>query len=320
MMRGHPGIALALLLMAAALVAAPAGAQAPGPAQPETAGQVPRAGLIVSDEGGAPGYQHGPDRSHFAVGASPREIQEFGFAKMVGAEGVFATNLRNGLVIAVPNSNAAVATPPEGYAPDPDRHNDNVLQYFLAAGLPKDQVHGVHALTRLYASGRSDEAMVTPPKVEGYTSVIEREVEGIPVADSFASAQMDPQGRVIAEWVYWPAIPARVITAAKEMQALQAEPDRQKTFLARLPENLAVGQVTIRHSSATVLGPFEAFASYDVLERRTSVEERLPGLLSSSPRVITVVRHFSADGSEFRLPQETRRAPETPSPSSPPAR
>src|SRR5689334_22136202 len=100
MKRGRLEICCALLLLAT-LGAVPADAQAPGPAQSAPTAQVPRAGLMASDEGGAPGYQHGPDRSQFAPGASARDVEEFGFAKVVGTDGVFATNLRDGMVIAV---------------------------------------------------------------------------------------------------------------------------------------------------------------------------------------------------------------------------
>jgi hypothetical protein len=295
-----------VLLLLAVFGAAPAGAQAPNP--------VP--GQIASDAGGAPGFQQGPDRSRFALGGAAHEVQEYGFTKLIGPNGVFSTNLHNGMVIAVPNANARAAVPPPGYAPDPDRHSNAVLQYFRDAGLPKDQIGGMHVLTRLSLSGRTGENAGSP-KVDGYTSVIERQVEGIPVPDSLAAAQLDPQGQVTAEWVYWPAIPASVIATAKQMQAALAGPGQQQSFLARLPSNLPPGRVVIRHVSGTVTGPFQAFASYDVLARlQSGGGTGLPGYPAPPPRVVTVVRHFGNDGAEFRLPQETR-APSAQTPAQP---
>jgi hypothetical protein len=294
-----------VLLLLATFGAAPAGAQAPNP--------VP--GQIASDEGGAPGFQQGPERSRFALGGATHEVQEYGFAKLVGPNGVFSTNLHNGMVIALPNANAPVAAAPPGYAPDPDRHSSAVLQYFREAGLPKDQIGGMHVLTRLSLSGRTGERAGSP-SVDGYTSVIERQVEGIPVPDSFAAAQLDPQGQVTAEWVYWPAIPASVIATAKQLRTALTGPGPQQSFLARLPSYLPPGQVVIRHASGTVTGPFQAFASYDVLARLESGGGTgLPGYPAPPPRVVTAVRHFGIDGVEFRLPQETRASPaQTPMP------
>jgi hypothetical protein len=60
------------------------------------------------------------------------------------------------------------------------------------------------------------------------------------------------------------------------------------------------------HSSATVAGPFEVFASYDVLERRGGHGPTAQGSVSAAARAATIVRHFDADGFEHRLPQERR--------------
>jgi len=282
--------------------------------------QSPSQGLIATDKGGASGYQHSLDRSRFVTGTTEAKllhVEEYGFAKVVGPDGVFATNLRNGLVVAVQsggsdkgsNGNAADAKA-TGYVRDPDRHNQQVIEYFLAAGVPKDQIGGVHATTYLSSSGSARETRPAPPKIDGYASVIERKVEKYPVVDSVAWARMNGQRKVVSEWVYWPAIPAKALADARRLEEL-AGSSGDTEFLARLPAGLPSGKVVIRHSSATAEGPFEVFASYDVLERKTSpatAEGKALGRYTPSITTVVsvVVRHFDVDGVERRLPQEKR--------------
>ena len=124
------------------------------------------AGLLSADPGGATGYLHSVERSRFVAGRSADElhaIKEFGFSKIVGTTGVAATNLRNGLFIATQNGGADkdAASPPgqetekPGYPLDPDRHNGMVMEYFISAGVPREQVGGVHANTYLSAAASS---------------------------------------------------------------------------------------------------------------------------------------------------------------------
>src|SRR5262245_42764995 len=85
--------------------------------------------LIASDNGGAPGYQHVLERSRFVIGPQGRlrRFQEHGFTKVVGPEGTFATDLRNGLVIAIQAGGAnkdeatAAATTKPGSITDPNK-------------------------------------------------------------------------------------------------------------------------------------------------------------------------------------------------------
>jgi hypothetical protein len=272
--------------------------------------QSPSPGLIATDVGGAVGYQHGLAVSRFATGADLRRVEEHGFSKVIGPDGVFATNLRNGLTLAVQSggsdkgaSRAGNVEATGGYVKDPDKHNRQVVDYFLAAGVPKDQVGGVHATTYLSSSGSLKDTQPAPPKIDGYASVLERKIDNYVVVDSVAWARMNEQGNVVSEWVYWPAIPAKALADARRLEELTASSSRAD-FLARLPAGLPRGKIVIRHSSATADGPFEVFASYDVLERKASPETafgRQPGQL-----VVSVVRHFDVDGVERRLPQARR--------------
>lgn len=275
--------------------------------------QSPSPGLIAADEGGAVGYQHSLERSRFMTGVEPRRLEEHGFSKVVGPNGVFATNLHNGLVVAVQSGGAdkggAKAGHEEakaGHVMDPDKHNQQVVDYFISTGVPKDQIGGVHATTYLSSSGSLNETRPAPRKIDGYASVLERRIERYQVVDSIGWARMNEQGEVVSEWVYWPAIPAKALADARQLVAMTAGDSDKTGFLRRLPAGLPPGRVVIRHSSATAQGPFEAFASYDIVQRRPSPETVGGGNLSSAPQGASVVRHFDVDGVERRLPAETR--------------
>jgi hypothetical protein len=279
--------------------------------------QSPSPGLIATDDGGAVGYQHSFERSRFVIGptgAERRRVEEHGFSKVVGPAGVFATDLHNGLVVAVPSGGAnkgeAKAGDEEakaGYVTDPDKHNRQVVDYFVSAGVPKDQIGGVHSTTYLSLSGSLNDARPAPPKIDGYASVLERKIEKFPVVDSVAWARMNQKGEVVSEWVYWPAIPAKVLANARRLLEMTAGESDKTAFLSRLPAGLPPGKVVIRHSSATApQGPFEVFASYDIVEKRPSPKTAGGGNLSSAPLGASVVRHFDVDGVERRTPSERR--------------
>jgi hypothetical protein len=275
------------------------------PAWPESAG------LLSADQGGAAGYQHSVERSRFVAGRSVdelRTIKEFGFSKIVGTTGVAATNLRNGLFIATQNGGADkdAASPPgqdtekPGYPLDPDRHNDMVMKYFVSAGVPREQVGGVHANTYLSGGGESG---ALARRVDGYASVLERVVgDHIPVAESIAWARLDRDGKSISEWVYWPAIPAKALADARRLAEQMTGPGKE-AYLARLPAGLTQGTVVIHHSPATDEGSFEALATYDVVDNPGTPQAHTEKL-STAPAGVAVVRHFDVDGAERRLPSE----------------
>jgi hypothetical protein len=273
------------------------------------------AGLIATDQGGASGYQHGLERSQFITGgateAELRRVEENGFLKVVGPNGVFATNRRNGLVIAVRGASGNKGEPIAGldeakeeYLLDPDKHNEQVKNYLLAAGVPKDQIGGVHATTSLSWSGSLKDLRSARPKIDGYATVLERIIDNkYRVVDSVAWARMNKQGEVVGEWLYWPAIPANVLADARRIEEYTRSSGKN-AFLARLPAGLPPGNIVIRHSSATSEAPFEVFASYDVVERKPSSAAASMGNMSIAPPGVAVVRHFDVDGMERRLPSE----------------
>jgi len=270
--------------------------------------QAPNAGIIQTDSGGVVGYQHGLEHSRFIVGTNGRAVSEFGFIKVVGTEGTFAVDAANGAVIAIPNARSAEQQRAVWYTLGADRHNQQVLAYFVAAGIPQDQIGGVHATTSLYASGGADDSSAAQPKIAAWQSILQRVTNGVPVIDSVVWARMNEQGKVISEWVYWPPISGKTIGEARRLRAMLSQESERAAFLSRLPRDLPPGEVVIRHSSATVSEPFEVFASYDVVERKTARDLKSSSDANGMTLGVSVVRHFDVEGNERKLPQE-RRSP-----------
>ena len=265
----------------------------------------PPAGDIAADAGGAVGYQHGSKHSRFIVGADGREKSEFGFIKLVGSEGTFAVDATNGAVIAIPNARSTEQLKRVWYTLGAESHNRQVLDYFVAAGLARDQIGGVMAMSSLYASGAAGDSAAARPKIGGWQSVVQRVVNDVPVIDSVVWARMNDQGKVIGEWVYWPAIPAKAIGEARQLRATLSQQAERAAYLARLPRDLPLGNAVIRHSSATASAPFGVFASYDVVERRSSQDSTDAPRLEGRATTASIVRHFDIEGNERKLAQET---------------
>jgi hypothetical protein len=259
--------------------------------------------------GGLAGYQHGRERSRFSPGDNVKRVAEFGYVKEVGSRGTLAVDVVNGSVLGIPNADtlAAVNT---SYGSNADEHNKFVRDYFVAAGIPAEQIAGVHVATLLAANGKVGESSPVRPRVSAYYSMLERAVGDVPVVDSIAWARVDGQGNVVAEAVYWPAISADVLAQVRQFKEMLASPEQRKAFETRLPPwAVGKGQLVIRHASATVDEPFEALVSYDVQESSTP-PPALEQAQATAQRAIqpraTVIHHFAIDGTEQRLRQERR--------------
>jgi hypothetical protein len=257
-------------------------------------------GTVEAPTGGAPGYQHGPQRSKFVVGEHARREQKFGYLKSVGDQGTLATSISNGSALALPSHNAASLTLPP-FGKSPNEHDAWVKDYFLKLGLPSEQVVGVRGMSMIDAHGRASELGRSPARVTAYYSALQRTIDGVPVPDSFAWARVNSRGDVVQEGVYWPALPASVLSEARQLQAVLAEPERLAAYKSRLPLSAETGTVAIRHSAATSPDAFECFASFDVL-----VHSSRPLLQNASAPAtwVDVTRHFDIDGKEHFLPQE----------------
>lgn len=204
-------------------------------------------------------YTHTLSRSRFAIGPSVAQYSEFGIDKAVGDWGVFGTNAKTGMVLALPNADA----PPRARSAlkgGPDVHNAAVRAYFLAAGLPADELGTISVNTKMSAGGSGVDGP-SQWEFESYTSRIGRQHDGVPVADSFAWAQINDLGEVVTESVYWPHIPEGVLVEAAAFKKKLADPAFREAFLAKAPEG---GTLVIHHTPGTWEGSFQAAVSYDV--------------------------------------------------------
>ena len=266
----------------------------------------PRPGPIAGSNGDVPGYQHGgTEVSKFVTGDHTEWIFQHGYIRQAGDEGTIAISAGNGSVFSVPNATASALRSP-AYGASPQDHERYVRDYFVGRGLPASQVKNARTMTLLEATGRADEINNTIPRLTAYYSVLERDIDGVAVPDSFAWARVNTDGRVVQEGVYWPSLPATAVADAMKLRDLLARPATRRALSARLPVDAASGVVTIRHSSANE-DEFEAFASLDVAvhvpapSARAAANYRPLQSIAGGP---VVVRHFDVNGQERLLPQE----------------
>jgi hypothetical protein len=224
-------------------------------ADPAAARYVPTSG-----PGDAAGFVHVFANSRFHL-TSQNARQESSVAKVVGDDGVFATNKVTGASRALRNADSPVLKRPP-LTQSADAHNARVLAYFKAAGLPQDQIREAHVLTHMISSGPSSEPHVTPT-FAGYATVITRQINGIPVPDSFAAARFNADDEVVEEWVYWPTIPSRAIADASAIAtALVGGSGLRSRLPARFRTAPAIA--AIRHTDFADESGFQAFGSLDV--------------------------------------------------------
>ncbi|MCK6535442.1 MAG: hypothetical protein L6Q84_20910 [Polyangiaceae bacterium] len=241
----------------------------------------------------APGYQHTFAASRFKPGGSVHEKQELGFVKTAGEQGVFATFAHNGAVLATPNSDApSLAAPPP--AGGPEGHNTRVVGYFVAAGLPKNQIDAVGASSEHFLSGGPEGGRAE--RFVAWYTVLRRQISGTPVPDSVAWARFSADDDVVAETVYWPPIPAAVLQEAESLKAAASAPAWVQTVADKLPKGATgPGKVVIRHTSFAHRGTFWARAAYDVNYKSGG---------------FATTRHFDSAGNEFKTPEEQQTYPD----------
>jgi hypothetical protein len=258
---------------------------------PSSGTEVRQSALVGAVAPSAPGreYRHTLARSRFDPGAAPTSRSELGLDKLVGANGVFATDPVTGAAWASPNADApAYKRPP--LTTDGDTHNQRVISYFQSAGIPAAEIKNAHVTTLMETGGASNQ-QIPAPKLTAYYSILARAVDGISVPDSFAWARFNADDQVVEEGVYWPPIPASVVDAAKKLASTLADPAAGPKLRAALPSAAAPEEVVIRHTNGADHSPFQAVAYYDV-----------PVSLNPGVNGRQHLRHFDIDGKEHPLP------------------
>jgi hypothetical protein len=243
----------------------------------------------ASGPGALPGYVHTLARSRFPIGDILGSQDIVGMDQIIGSQGVFSTEMLSKMASGTPDANA----PSLGRGPFPggdSAQNAAVLAYFVGAGLPADQVSTVVPFDGF-------EALITPATMSPtqtvlstwVTSVVCRSYQGIKISDSFAWARFDAQGESVTESVYWPELPLSTMQALALFQALLSDSSRRPTYLARLPQGGASGELVIHHTPGEST-EFSADPYFDI-------------------KIDGVVLHFDVNGSAQLLPDSESPCP-----------
>jgi len=258
---------------------------APDIAEPNSAQHSQHLPLSVQDV--VSGYVHRVEMSRFAIGPIIDSREDGITQKLIGKQGVFATNPRTGFVAAIPNATSSLAAKPA--LMDADAHNAAVKSYFVSCGLPERQIGwvNVHGTVHTDVDDRSKYVG------DGYSTVLSRSIDGIFVPESFAWARLSTDQQVIAESVYWPDVPVRVLNEAKELATVAGTPD----YLTKLGADLASppGSVAIHHSVGFA-NSITFTVTYDVAIRGSSGASR----------------HFDGNGLAVTVPSDIAPVPNSP--------
>lgn len=255
---------------------------------PEEPSSVERSEIVAAPsatEGAA--YVHKVSKSRFHLGNSVSTRSEFGMEKFVGDEGVFATVTRSGWALGILNADAATQNVSRT-SWNAEAHNQAVVDYFVAAGLNRNEIARVNAHANLTANGAVgtlEADLATGGKAAGYTSCIARTITGILVPDSFAWAGFNDNQDVVEEGIYWPEIPAAAIAEAKALREMLTVDASAKAFRKLVGDVDGRGDVVIRHPPGGSNVPFKAEVVYDVPDHGR-------------------MRHFDANGREAQLADE----------------
>jgi hypothetical protein len=236
----------------------------------------PTDGTTASDPSCAPsaeltGASYDIMKSRFTFGSEPSEERQSSIVRWIGADGVVAI-FSNGNEGASLNGGAPESSLPD-WSDDPVALANHTRAYFQSMGVAPCQVDATPGIT----SGSG-----------GTTAILERAIDGIPVAESHAFAHFVVGDRTTSEGFYWPTIPVDIITGARALRDRLADPAALTAFKALLPAAAqGDGQVIIHHTDGSLDNvPFTALATYDVFENG--------GSLGGGG-----YHHFDADGNEI---------------------
>jgi hypothetical protein len=240
-----------------------------------------------------PGYVHDLSRSKFNIGDNPIiEVDTTQLRRWRGTAGAWALEPANGWSMGILDGTA----PTGPYILDETIQGERVKQYFVRAGLPADQVRDVRATFQVLGGaplGASPQSATV--ELLSINSILTRNVQGIPVAESLAWAKMTVSGGVDMECVFWPTLDGAVVARALALAQKMTDPQMHAAFLAKLPGTIyRDGGVVIHHTDASVHATPATYVSYDVT-------------LSSAGHA--PMRHFDENGHEFQLPQEQATPP-----------
>jgi hypothetical protein len=203
-------------------------------------------------------------KSRFAFGSTPVAVDAGALVRWTGSEGVVAI-WSDGAESASLNGGAPAANLP-GWSGDGESLDAHVVAYFESMGVQPCQIASTGEESGAMGGGPTDGSgdilVATPTAVS-----LARGVQGVNVRDSLANAEFDSNDQTTEETLYWPEIPADVVSAALVFQAQLAAPGALAAYKAKLPTDAqGPGSVVIHHSSMGTSAPFVAAAVYDTVE------------------------------------------------------
>ncbi len=151
---------------------------------------------------------------------------------------------------------------------DPVAHTSRVLQYFKQAGLPQDQIEGTSVTTLMGEGGTTNGEhggnTVLHKQLVGFSTVVNRAIAGVHVAESFAWAMFNRDDDVVFEQVWWPDLPSDMLDQIAAFKAALTKSE----FRNALPSHLqaVTGRLTIHHSMPTG-DKWQARVTYDIHEK-----------------------------------------------------
>jgi hypothetical protein len=187
--------------------------------------------------------------SRFDFGSTP--VVSADGSRYTGTDGVVAISAVGGAQGLSSASSPAMTT--ADYSADVATQTTATVQYLEGFQIAPCQV-GTAQVHSLVGPGISAEIILLP-----------RVVDSIPIANSIASARLDANNQTDNEQLYWPTIPAAIVTEARAFYARTADPTQLQAYKALLPANAqGTGLVAIHHTNSIGAPPVRFAVTWDV--------------------------------------------------------
>jgi hypothetical protein len=200
------------------------------------------------------GASYDLSKSRFAFGSTPtKEVVSATLVRWVGSDGDVAIE-SNGSEAGVMNGGAPQSTL-ASWSSDTSAVNAHASDYWVSMGVQRCQIGEVSD-----SYGAGDGTPAATPRIA-------RAIDGIAVVESLAVAHFDIDDQTTEESLYWPEIPADVVSAAVAFRSQVGTPAALAAYKAKLPSwAQGKGQIVIHHTSQYSFTAFTAAATYDVTE------------------------------------------------------
>lgn len=205
------------------------------------------------------GFTRDPATTSFRIGREEEVVENGLLVRHQGSVGSVAI-WKNGYFSARRRAGAPEHPPMK----DGDEQNARVLAYFQAAGLPDAEIGDVRTHTTMEESGKTDGSIPATRRLVQHTSIVSRRLLGLLVAESHAWAEMDEDGKVVGEDVWWPSLPMSIADEVHQFQSQLAS--HKDEFVSKLPVSLQaeVGQLIIHHGIPIEGKAIKPMVTYDL--------------------------------------------------------